>query len=49
MDGGVAEAGAFVTWVGGHGAEFAVGEFKVAEAVGCVWSSVAQGGDITQR
>jgi len=29
--------------VGGHGAEFAVGEFKVAKVVGCVWSSVAHG------
>jgi hypothetical protein len=41
VDGGVVEAEAVVVWVGGHGAEFAVGEFKVAKIVGCVWSSVA--------
>jgi len=38
MDGGVVEAETFVAWMGGHGAEFAVGEFKGAEVVGCVWS-----------
>jgi len=38
MDGGVVEAEAFVTWMGGHGTEFAVGEFKGAKVVGCVWS-----------
>ena len=38
MDGGVVEAEAFVIGVGGHGAEFAVGEFKVAKVVGCVRS-----------
>ena len=38
VDGGVVEAEALVTGVGGHGAEFAVGEFKGAEVVGCVWS-----------
>ncbi len=38
VDGGVVEAEAVVVWVGGHGAEFAVGEFKVAKVVGCVWS-----------
>lgn len=38
MDGGVVEAEAFVTGMGGHGAEFAVGEFKGAKVVGCVWS-----------
>jgi hypothetical protein len=27
--------------MGGHGAEFAVREFKGAKVVGCVWSSVA--------
>jgi hypothetical protein len=43
VDGGVAEAEAVVVWMGGHGAEFAVGEFKVAEVVGCVWSSIAHG------
>jgi hypothetical protein len=43
VNGGVVEAEAFVTWMGGHGAEFAVGEFKGAEVVGCVWSSVAHG------
>jgi hypothetical protein len=43
VDGGVVEAEAIVVWVGGHGAEFAVGEFKVAKVVGCVWSSVAHG------
>ena len=43
MDSGVVEAETFVTWMGGHGAEFAVGEFKGAEVVGCVWSSVAHG------
>ena len=38
MDGGVVEAEAFVTWMGGHGTEFAVGEFKGAKVVGCVGS-----------
>ena len=38
MDGGVVEAEAFVVWMGGHGTEFAVGEFKGAKVVGCVWS-----------
>jgi len=38
VDGGVVEAEAVVVGVGGHGAEFAVGEFKGAEVVGCVWS-----------
>jgi hypothetical protein len=38
VDGGVVEAEAFVTWMGGHGTEFAVGEFKGAKVVGCVWS-----------
>jgi hypothetical protein len=38
VDGGVVEAEAVVVGVGRHGAEFAVGEFKVAEVVGCVWS-----------
>jgi len=38
VDGGVVEAEAVVIWMGGHGAEFAVGEFKGAEVVGCVWS-----------
>jgi hypothetical protein len=36
MDGGVVEAEAFVTGMGGHGAEFAVGEFKGAKVVGNV-------------
>lgn len=40
MDGGVVEAEAFVTGVGGHGAEFAVGEFKGAQVVGNVGSFV---------
>ena len=40
MDGGVVEAEAVVIGVGGHGAEFAVGEFKVTKVVGCVWSFV---------
>jgi hypothetical protein len=43
VDGGVVEAEAFVFGVGGHGAEFAVGEFKGAKVVGCVWSLVAHG------
>jgi hypothetical protein len=43
MDGGVVEAEAVVVLVCGHGAEFAVGEFKGAKVVGCVWSSVAHG------
>ena len=43
VDGGVVEAKAVVIGVGGHGAEFAVGEFKGAKVVGCVWSSVAHG------
>jgi len=38
MDGGMVEAEAVVVWVGGHGAEFAVGEFKVTKVVGRVWS-----------
>jgi len=38
MDGGVVEAEAVVIGMGGHGAEFAVGEFKGTEVVGCVWS-----------
>jgi hypothetical protein len=38
VDGGVVEAEAVVVWMGGHGAEFAVGEFKVAKVVGSVWS-----------
>jgi hypothetical protein len=38
VDGGVVEAEAVVIWMGGHGAEFAVSEFKVAKVVGCVWS-----------
>jgi len=38
VDGGVVEAEAFVFGVGGHGAEFAVGEFKGAKVVGSVWS-----------
>jgi len=49
VDGGVVEAEAFVTWMGGHGAEFAVGEFKGAEVVGCVWSSVAHGEWLAKR
>jgi hypothetical protein len=40
VDGGVVEAEAFVFGVGGHGAEFAVGEFKGAKVVGNVWSFV---------
>ena len=43
MDGGVVEAKAFVFGVGGHGAKFAVGEFKGAKVVGSVWSLVAHG------
>ncbi len=43
VDGGVVEAEAFVFGVGRHGAEFAVGEFKGAKVVGCVWSSIAHG------
>ena len=38
MDGGVAEAEAVVIGMGGHSAEFVVGEFEGAEVVGCVWS-----------
>ena len=38
MDGGVVEAEAVVFWMGGHGAEFAVGEFEVAKVVGIVRS-----------
>ena len=38
MDCGVVETEAFVTWMSGHGAEFAVGEFKGAKVVGCVGS-----------
>ena len=34
VDGSVVEAEAIVFWMGGHGAEFAVGEFKGAEVVG---------------
>jgi len=49
VDGGVVEAEAVVVWVGGHGAEFAVGEFEVAKVVGCVWSSVAHGEYLTKR
>jgi hypothetical protein len=49
MDGGVVEAEALVVWMGGHGAEFAVGEFKVAKVVGCVWSSVAHGEWLAKR
>ena len=44
MDGGVVEAEAFVFGVGGHGAEFAVGEFKGAKVVGSVWSFVCHRG-----
>jgi hypothetical protein len=40
VDGGVVEAEAVVIGVGGHGAELAVGEFKGAKVVGCVWSFV---------
>jgi len=43
VDGGVVEAEAVVIGVGGHGAEFAVGEFKGAKVVGCVWSLIAHG------
>ena len=43
VDGGVVEAEAVVLGMGGHGAEFAVGEFKGAKVVGCVWSSIAHG------
>ena len=43
MDGGVVEAEAFVFGVGGHGAEFAVGEFKGAKVVGSVWSFCHRG------
>jgi len=43
VDGGVVEAEAVVLGMGGHGAEFAVGEFKGAKVVGCVWSLVAHG------
>ena len=52
MDGGVIEAEALVIGMGGHGAEFAVGEFKVAKVVGCVWSfchSVLLMGNISRR
>ena len=49
MDGGVVEAEAVVIGVGGHGAEFAVGEFEVAKVVGCVWSFVAHGECIATR
>jgi hypothetical protein len=49
MDGGVVEAEAVVVWVGGHCAEFAVGEFKGAKVVGSVWSSVAHGEYLTKR
>ena len=49
VDGGVVEAEAFVIGMGGHGAEFAVGEFKVAKVVGSVWSSVAHGEYLTKR
>ena len=38
VDGGVVEAEAVVFWMGGHGAEFAVGEFEGAEVVGIVRS-----------
>ena len=38
MDGGVVEAEAVVFGVGGHSAEFAVGEFEVAKVVGIVRS-----------
>ena len=38
VDCGVVEAKAFVFWMSGHGAEFAVGEFEGAKVVGCVWS-----------
>ena len=38
VDGGVVEAEAFVAGMGRHGAESAVGEFKGAKVVGCVWS-----------
>ena len=38
VDGGVVEAEAVVFWMSGHGAEFAVGEFKVAEVIGIVRS-----------
>ena len=43
VDGGVVEAEAVVIGVGGHGAELAVGEFKGAKVVGCVWSLIAHG------
>jgi hypothetical protein len=43
VDGGVVEAEAIVIGVGGHGAEFAVGEFKGAKVVGCVWSFCHRG------
>jgi len=49
LDGGVVEAEAVVIWMGGHGAEFAVGEFKGAKVVGCVWSSVAHGEYLAKR
>jgi hypothetical protein len=49
VDGGVVEAEAVVIGVGGHGTEFAVGEFKVAKVVRCVWSSVAHGEYLTKR
>lgn len=49
VDGGVVEAEAVVVWMGGHGAEFAVGEFKVAKVVRCVWSLVAHREDLTKR
>jgi hypothetical protein len=49
MDGSVVKAEAVVFGVGGHGAEFAVGESKRAEVVGCVWSLVAHGECIATR
>ena len=49
VDGGVVEAEAVVIGVSGHGAEFAVGEFKGAKVVGCVWSLIAHGEYLTKR
>jgi len=46
VDGGVVEAEAFVFGMGGHGAEFAVGEFKGAKVVGNVWSFVCHRGSL---
>ncbi len=43
VDGGVVEAEAVVLGVGGHGAEFAVGEFEGAKVVGSVWSFCHRG------